>query len=201
MLKIRNVQYLFVAVLSVICTGSATSSAQAQTGKRLEREYPKEIRGYELKRASIETKRSRDRSGPNEILTLGDAIVVNVSPLGVTLEIPIVVSAVKQKGRVDFLSFSDITINGTPVTVDDYNASFELPTKHSLILGEHITVFVAMPSALIGAVRDWASPRETWPVTGVVYVFGSFKKSLFSFKRVVPVELDIQMRNPLRAAQ
>jgi hypothetical protein len=55
-----------------------------------------------------------------------------------------------------------------------------------------------MPSALIGAVRDWASPSEFWPVSGVVYVFGQFKKSLFKFKRVVPVELNLQMRNPLR---
>lgn len=197
--KKRNVQCLIVAIFAVICAVSVTSTGQTQTGKGLGREYPKEMRGYKLERASIETKRAKDRSGPIEILTLGDASVVNISPLGVTLEIPIVVSPVKQKGRVDFLSFSDIIINGTPVTVDDYNASFALPSEHSLILGERITVFVAMPSALIGAVRDWASPRETWPVTGVVYVFGSFKKSLFSFKRVVPVELDIQMRNPLRA--
>jgi len=46
-------------------------------------------------------------------------------------------------------------------------------------------------------VLEWASPRTNWPVTGVAYVFGRFKKSLFKFKRVVPVELELQIRNPL----
>jgi hypothetical protein len=100
---------------------------------------------------------------------------------------------------VDFLSFYDMTINGTRVDVDNYNGPFDLPTEHALILGQPITVFIAMPSALIGAVRDWATPKETWPVTGVVYVFGQFKKFVFKGKRVVPVELDLQMRNPLRS--
>jgi hypothetical protein len=34
----------------------------------------------------------------------------------------------------------------------------------------------------------------------VAYVFGRFKKSLFKLKRVVPVELDLQIRNPLLEA-
>jgi len=189
-----------VTVLALLILGGAVAvlvAGQSLAANQTAREYPKEIRGYKLERASIETS-DENKSGHKEILTLGEAKVVEVTPLGVTLQIPIVVSPVKQKGRVDFLSFSYIQINGTDVTIDDYNASFELPRKHTLILGEPITVFVATPSALVGAMRDWASPRETWPVTGVVFVFGSFKKSTFSFKRVVPVELDIKIRNPLR---
>jgi hypothetical protein len=38
-----------------------------------------------------------------------------------------------------------------------------------------------------------------WPVTGRVYVFGRFKKFLFSFKRVVPVELSLTLPNPLKS--
>ena len=186
----------------------ACATCHAQTGNAgaSQREYPKEIRGYKLERVTIEPKR-QDKKGGNgsasndEIITFGQARVVSVTPLGVTLEIPIVVAPVKQKGEVDFLSFYDMRINDTAVDVDDYNGSFELPNEHSLILGHPITIFIAMPSALVGAVRDWATPKETWPVTGVVYVFGQFKKWIFKGKRVVPVELDLQMQNPLRSNQ
>src|SRR5438132_9239276 len=160
--------------LSVFVFGGARICV-AQTGQRgaIQREYPKEIRGYKLERVIIEPKQpDRGGTGSNDaIITFGEARVVSVSPLGVTLEIPIVVAPVKQKGRIDFLSFYDMTINGTRVDVDDYNESFDLPTKQALTL-RPITVFVATPNALVGAVQDLARPKESWPVTGVVYVFG-----------------------------
>ncbi|HYT49837.1 MAG TPA: hypothetical protein VEL78_05555, partial [Pyrinomonadaceae bacterium] len=165
-------------------------------------EYPKEIRGYKLERVTIEPKEKKgagnDSASNDPIIKFGEARVVSVSPLGVTLEIPIVVAPVKQKGKIDFLSFYDMTINGTRVEVDDYNESFDLPTEQALTLRRPITIFVATPNAVVGAVQDLARPKETWPVTGVVYVFGQFKKWIFTGKRVLPVEIDLQMRNPLR---
>ena len=188
----------------VILACAVTSSAQTRNRQVAEREYPKEIRGYKLERRTVEPKRQNSKTADSdrdddEIIKFGEPSVVSITPLGVTLEIPIVVAPVKQKGQVDFLTFYDMTINGTRVEVDDYNESFDLPTEQALTLRRPITVFVAIPNALAGAVRDLASPQETWPVTGVVYVFGQFKKSLFKFKRVVPVELNLQMRNPLRS--
>ena len=191
------------SIMLVFAVAAITGSAQTRARSATQREYPKEIRGYKLERANIELKKqdqknSGNSASPRSIITFGQAKVVSISPLGVTLEIPIVVAAVKQKGKVDFLSFYDMTINGTHVDVDDYNGSFDLPNEHSLILGQPLTVFIAMPAALVGAVSDWATPKETWPVTGVAYVFGQYKKWIFKGKRVVPVELDLQMRNPLR---
>ena len=195
---------LFALFALSVLVLSATRTCEAQTGQRgaIQREYPKEIRGYKLERVSIEPKQSDKGAGSGSssndaIITFGEARVVSVSPLGVTIEMPIVVAPVKQKGRIDFLSFYDMTINGTHVEVDDYNESFDLPNKEALTL-RPITVFVATPNALVGAVQDLARPKESWPVTGVVYVFGEFKKWIFTGKRVVPVELDLQMRNPLR---
>jgi hypothetical protein len=51
---------------------------------------------------------------------------------------------------------------------------------------------------LLGALGDWNTSKDVWPVTGRVYVFGRFKKFLFSFKRVVPVELNLSLPNPMR---
>ena len=172
--------------------GPVGAPAQGRSRPAGERVYPKEIRGYKVERVAVEARQSG-----NEILTFGEANVITIAPLGVTLEIPIVLAPVKQKGRVDFLSFYDVTINGTKVDVADYPESFELPTERPLTLARPLRVFVAMPRALIGAVIEWASPQPTWSVTGVVYVFGQFKKAIFKFKRVVPVELDLRIRNPL----
>lgn len=189
------------AVIILVLACAITCPAQTRERTVTQREYPKEIRGYKLEHVSIEVKRSskKDKSAPSDpIITFGDARVVSISPLGVTLKFPILVAAVKAKGKVDFLSFYDMTINGRRVDVDDYNESFDLPNDRTLTLPRPITVFVGATSALAGAVEDLARPKETWPVTGVVYVFGQFKKWIFKGKRVVPIELDLQMRNPLR---
>jgi hypothetical protein len=55
-----------------------------------------------------------------------------------------------------------------------------------------------LPSALLAALGEWTESKDAWPVTGRIYAFGKFKKGLFSFKRCVPVEMDLTMRNPLR---
>jgi len=66
-------------------------------------------------------------------------------------------------------------------------------------LREPLRIYIYLPSALLAALGDWrGDSKETWPVTGRVYVFGKFKKGPFSFKRVVPVELNLSMRNPLK---
>lgn len=183
---------LFFCLIVIIAGCPTRALAQSRPRHTEERVYPKEIRGYKVERVVVEPKQAG-----TPLLTFGQANVITIAPLGVTLEIPIVIEPVKQKGRVDFLSFYDVTINGTRVEVADYNESFDLPTERPLTLARPIRVFVAMPRALIGAVLEWASPQPTWSVTGVVYVFGQFKKAIFKFKRVVPVEVDREMRNPL----
>ncbi len=52
--------------------------------------------------------------------------MTSLSPLGIGLEVPVRVAAVKQGGRVDFLTFEGMTVNGTSVTVNEYQHSFDL---------------------------------------------------------------------------
>jgi hypothetical protein len=178
----------------------AASSSHART-------YPKEIRGYKVERAEVELKRQgpkeEDRLDAGEaqdsLIRLGEPKVTSITPLGIHLEVPITVAAVKQGGRVDFLTFEDMTVNGTPVTVNEYEHSFELPNDCPVMLPHPVTLHVSTPRVLFGALDEWRKPQEVWPVTGRVYVFGRFKKFLFTFKRVVPVELALSFRNPLRA--
>ena len=190
--------------------------------------YPKEIRGYKVERTVVEIKEpetKNDKSGTDksqrgndganqtanqtessagpesdvdELIQLGQPQLARVTPLGITFEVPIVISPVKQSGHVDFLVFEDMVVNGTSVDIDEYHHAFDLPNKQPLTLRQPLRFYIYLPSAVLAALGDWSDSKKTWPVTGRVYVFGKFKKGLFSFKRVVPVELNVSMRNPLR---
>jgi len=198
--------------LLLLFSGAIASPAQIKTT----RNYPKEIRGYKVERTVVEVKKpetetrnsgSKGRepnSEPNaeadvdELIKMGKPQLARVTPLGITFEVPVIVSPVKQSGHVDFLVFEDMLVNGASVNIDEYQREFDLPNKQPLTLSEPLHFYIYLPGALMAALGDWSDSKETWPVTGRVYIFGRFKKSLLHFKRVVPVELNVTMRNPLK---
>jgi len=197
-----------LACLLLLFITSPTALAQT-------RSYPKEIRGYKIERTAIEIKkpdsknRNSNNSGQTEeqnisgsdvdaLIQFGKPQLARVTPLGITFKVPIVVAPVTQKGRVDFLMFEDMVVNGISVQIDEYRRAFDLPNKKPSTLRDPLSFYIYLPSAVLAAIGDWRDSKDVWPVTGRVYVFGKFKKSLFSFKRCVPVELNLTMRNPLR---
>jgi hypothetical protein len=163
--------------------------------------YPKEIRGYKVELRTVEMKKSAKKLSnepdPEPLIRLGNPQLAGVTPLGISLEIPIVVAPVQQKGRVDFLVFEDMLVNDTAVEIDEYHRGFELPNKEPLTLPEPLRFYIYLPRAVLVALDDWNDSRSTWLVTGRIYVFGKFKKSILSFKRCIPVELKVTMPNPL----
>ena len=182
---------------------ASSSSSHPSMAARV---YPKEIRGYKVELARVEIKKQKGKAGdssgstePDTLIQLGEPTVTSLTPLGIALEVPVTVAAVKQGGRVDFLTFEDMIVNGTRVTVNEYQHSFDLPTSEPVTLPYPVSIFISTPRALLGAIGEWSQPKDIWPVTGRVYVFGRFKKFLFKFKRVVPVELNLSFRNPLRS--
>lgn len=134
----------------------------------------------------------------DQLIKFGSPSVARVTPLGITFNVPVVVAPIKQSGKVDFLLFEDMTVNDHSIEIDEYHRAFDLPTKKPLTLREPLRFFIYTPVAALAAVGEWSNSKETWPVTGRVYVCGRYKKFLLSFKRCVPVELNLMMRNPLR---
>jgi len=191
---------MIIKGLLIILVSMQWAAAQTRT-------YPDKIRGYKVERTVVELKKpekSSQSDGTNSdpevdsLITLGDPKVAHATPLGITFEVPIVVAPVKQSGHVDFLVFEDMNVNGRTVDIDEYQHTFDLPNKAPATLTSPLRVYIYLPSALIAAIGEWTESKETWPVTGRVYVFGKFKKGIFTFKRVVPVELNLTMRNPLK---
>ena len=134
----------------------------------------------------------------DQLITFGSPSIARVTPLGITFNVPVVVAPIKQSGKVDFLLFEDMMVNEHSIEIDEYQRAFDLPTKKPLTLKEPLRFFIYTPVAALAAVGEWSNSTATWPVTGRVYVCGKYKKFLFSFKRCVPVELNLTMRNPLR---
>jgi hypothetical protein len=91
-----------------------------------------------------------------------------------------------------------MTVNHYSIEIDEYRHGFDLPTKKALTLREPLRFFISLPTAALAAIDESVSSMETWPVTGRVYVCGKYKKFVFSFKRCVPVELNLTMKNPFR---
>ena len=207
---------LTVALIAVIFTPASFAVQQQQSspplvapGSTTTRTFPKEIRGYKVERAKVEIKKSKDAKGQPQssdavgrdadaLIQFGEPRIAKMTPLGITMEVPVTVAAVKQGGHVDFLSFEDMIVNGTPVQIEDYLHPFDLPNKQAVLLPQPVQVFISTTRALLGALGEWNDSKEVWPVTGRVYVFGRFKKFIFNFKRVVPVELSLTLPNPLR---
>ena len=137
-------------------------------------------------------------SSVDQLITFGAPSVARVTPLGITLNIPVVVAPIKQSGHVDFLLFEDMTVNDHSIEIEEYRRGFDLPTKKPLTLREPLRFYISLPAAALAAVDEGVDSKEAWPVTGRVYVCGKYKKFVFSFKRCVPVELNLTMKNPLR---
>jgi hypothetical protein len=134
----------------------------------------------------------------DQLITFGTPSLARVTPLGITLNMPVIVAPIKQSGHVDFLLFDDMTVNEHSIDIAEYRRGFDLPTKKPLTLREPLRFFISLPTAMLAAIGEGIDSKETWPVTGRVYVCGKYKKFVFSFKRCIPVELNLTMSNPLR---
>ncbi|HXI26115.1 MAG TPA: hypothetical protein VNG71_19835 [Pyrinomonadaceae bacterium] len=178
------------------------------------RTYPDNIRGYKVERTVVEIKKPENKNQANDaeagssdsdvdqLITFGQPSIARMTPLGITFDVPIVIAPVKRSGKVDFLVFEDMEVNGHSVQIADYDHSFDLPNQQPLTLHDPLRIHIYLPSAMLAALGEWTSSKDTWPVTGTIYVFGKFKKKILgistSFKRVVPVEVNLTMRNPLK---
>jgi len=154
--------------------------------------YPKEIRGYKVERAAVEprqtnTSKANDQIGNSQpqLIQFGTPRGAQVRPLGINLEIPLVVSPVRQKGRVDFLVFESMVVNGTSIEIGEYHRVFDLPNDKPVTLEEPLRFYVYLPSAIMVTIDELSKSTKEWPITGVIYVFGKFKKRIFRFKRVI----------------
>ncbi len=190
---IKNCSHFFACAFLLF-----TVAANAQ-------DLPKKIRGYKVYRARISIKNRTEKSAPQKksndaseaFVRVGEPQIKDVSLTGVTLEISAEIDSVEQSGTIDFLAFRDFRVNDLKVEIAEYEESFELKKNQSIVLPKPIEIFVGAGQTLRGALKEVREAKKEWTVTGRIFIFGHFKKSFLKFKRVVPVDINLKIKNPL----
>ena len=117
---------------------------------------------------------------------------------GITLELDSKVTVFGQSGKIDFISFKDFKVNGIKVDIEEYRTRFEFKKGKAFELEKPVQIFVSTSQSLRGALSEYKDSKDKWLVKGRVFVFGKFKKFGFSFKRVIPVDIELEIDNPLK---
>lgn len=173
-------------------------SALSQNSQKL----PDKIRGYKVYQTKISVKTEKEKSpekkGAEAIVKIGEPELEDVSLIGITLEFSAGIEGIEQSGKIDFLTFEDFKVNNLDVEIEEYKHSFELKKNEKVSLPKPVKVFVRTDRALRGALKEWNDSKKEWNVTGTIFVFGKFKKFAMSFKRVVPIEINLKIENPLK---
>ncbi len=164
-------------------------------------DLPKEIRGYKVHRAKISVDNKTAKAATDDqsevSVKIGDPELTDVSLSGITFEVSAEINSLTQSGTVDFLTFHDFRINNLKVDVQEYRESIEFKKNQTTALPKPIEISLGAGQALRGALKEMKESKNEWTVTGRIFVFGRFKKSFLKFKRVVPIEINLKIKNPL----
>ena len=160
-------------------------------------DLPGEIRGYKVYRTKISVGNISDETKLNDdeaFIKLSDPQLIDISYFGVIFDVSAEVSNLRQSGKVDFITFKDFWVNNLPIEIDEYTESFEFSKNQIIRLPKPFRISVGFGPALRGVVREQFDSREFWQATGRIFVFGHFKKGFLKFKRVIPVDINLQIK-------
>lgn len=166
-------------------------------------EMPDKIRGYKVYKEKVVVQ--SDRAGPaaNEDLRVevnfDEPAVTDLSLLGVTFDLGGELTVFGQSGTVDFISFKGFKVNDVSVAIEEYREAFDFKKGETQKLKKPVKIFVGAGGILSGALKEWRDSKKIWTVRGRVLVFGRFNKFGIKFKRVIPVDVDLLIENPLAA--
>lgn len=165
-------------------------------------ELPDKIRGYKVYKTEIsvtnESLENNKRKDFGVEVDFEEPELAEISLLGITLELKSKVTIFGQSGMIDFISFKDFKVNDIKVEIEEYKTSFDFKKGESVQLKKPVQIFVNTKQTLRGAVKEYKDSKDEWQVTGRVFVFGRFKKFGFKFKRVIPVDVNLTIKNPLK---
>jgi hypothetical protein len=183
---LKSVRFVHLcALVSIICANYGA----AQT-------LPREIRGYKVHKTAVSVTNLQTNGGR---IKLSVPVISDVSFSGVKVGVSAGIEDMPESGRVDFLTFYDFKINGLPVTIDEYREPFSFQKGENVVLPKPIDVNVSTTELLRVAKKEYKGFGDEWLITGHVFVFGKFRKFGMQFRRVVPIDINLRVKNPLSA--
>jgi len=191
--RVRNRHSFLVAlVLSAGIVILASNGAEIRA-----QELPGKIRGYKVKRTEVSVNGSNPGASVEVDVNFDHPRPVSISLSGFSFELESSLVVSGQSGNVDFIAFRDFELNGIRIEIKEFNEGFEFQNGVSLDLPKPIEIRVSGGQALKGALSELKKRETEWRVKGRIFVFGKFRRFGFRFKRVVPVDIDLSIPNPL----
>ncbi|MDQ3633835.1 MAG: hypothetical protein M3405_04905 [Acidobacteriota bacterium] len=185
---------IFAFILCIIFLFSVSPADSQQ--------IPDKIRGYKVYKTEIsvtdESLENKEKKDFGVEIDFEEPELANVSLLGITLSLKSQVTVFGQSGTVDFILFKDFKVNDINVEIEEYRTSFDFKKGKSVQLEKPVEIFINTKQTLRGAVKEYKNSKDKWLITGRVFVFGRFKKFGFNFKRVIPVDVSLTIKNPLK---
>jgi hypothetical protein len=161
-------------------------------------DLPDKIRGYKVhSEKMIVSIAGAGDSAADASVAIGEPQLVEAGLAGVTFELPAEILAVRQSGKVTFLTFHDIRVNGIAVEVEEYRNPFEFRKGETIALPKPARVVLPATVMLKAAMSELHGSRDNWTISGRVFVFGRFRKFGMYHKRVIPVDFELRIKNPL----
>lgn len=163
--------------------------------------FPDKIRGYKVHREKIElSTEAVSLNGENDgsaFVTVGEPKLKDMGLTGVTFELSADILSPKQSGKIEFLTFYEMRVNGISVEVEEYSHSFSIEKREQISIPEPAVIFLPTTGLAHAAWKEISDPQEKWQVTGRIFIFGRFRKFGIYHKRVIPVDINIIVKNPL----
>ena len=162
---------------------------------------PSKIRGYKVYDAKVAVtntaRTDRETEDPDATVRILDPAITGISLSGAVVEVGAEITALNRSGSVDFMTVRDFRVNGIAIEIEEYTRPFAFKEGEKISLPTPAKISINFASLAKAAYKELVDSKKDWAVTGMVFVFGKFKKFGFSFKRVIPVKIDLTIRNPL----
>lgn len=166
-------------------------------------DLPDKIRGYKVHRVNVKVTTSGNDQpvavddSKATIVSIGEPRIVDIALSGVTFEADADIGTIPQSGEIEFLTFNDFQVNGVAVEFEEFKHPFDIKKGVAIKLPKPVRGFLSTLNIAKAGYKEFVESKAEWNVTGTVFVFGKFKKFGFKFKRVVPVKIDLKIKNPL----
>lgn len=96
------------------------------------------------------------------------------------------------------ISFHDLKVNGIKVEPEEYVHNFEFRKGERAVVPRPVRVFIPASGIVKAAWQEMTYARDQWEVTGRVFVFGKFRRFGLYHKRVIAIDINLTIENPLR---
>ncbi|HQZ82510.1 MAG TPA: hypothetical protein PLR83_04765 [Pyrinomonadaceae bacterium] len=168
-------------------------AAFAVTGQK----YPDRIDGYKVHNKPVEINSNDTKDEKRDFdLRFEDPTFTGASITAIKFELQASVRA-ERAGTIEKIRFERLTVNGIPVEVNEFTAAFDLVANEMIELPERFSASVSSLRAANAVWLELTDPKKEWRVMGTAFVFGRFKRFGMTFRRAIPVEFDLSVKNPI----